>query len=238
MEEKRYYRQIIIPEIGSDGQKKLLDGKVLIVGVGGLGSPVALYLTAAGIGTLGLVDKDIVEVSNLQRQILHSTSRLGIPKVLSGEGVLKDLNPHTTVKTYTGEITRENVLQYIAGYDVVVAAVDNFQTRFILNEACIKTGIPLVEGGVYNWDGTVHTIIKGEGPCYSCLYSESSRKLATPGVIGPIVGIVGSWQAMEVIKYLLGTGHLLTDRMLFIDGLKASVAEFKLSIKEDCPICR
>jgi len=160
MDKERFYRQLIIPEIGEKGQEKLLNSKVLVVGVGGLGSPIAFYLTAAGIGTIGLVDNDKVELSNLQRQILHSTSRIGVAKVSSGQKLLNDLNSDVKIIPYEQTLTKDNVLNIIKDYDVVVAAVDNLQTRYLLNQACINKNIPLVEGGVFNWDGTVHTIIK------------------------------------------------------------------------------
>lgn len=237
LKSERYFRQLIIPEIGEKGQEKLSRSKVLIVGIGGLGSPVAFYLTAAGVGTIGLLDKDKIELSNLQRQILHSTTKIGMAKVFSAEQVLKELNPEILINTYNEEINETNIYDLIKKYDVVVAAVDNLNTRYLLNSACIKTGIPLVEGGVFNWDGTVHTIIKGQGPCYNCLYPQVKTNNPVPGVIGPIVGIVGSWQAMEVIKILLGVGELLTDRMLLIDGLGSKVTELKVTINDNCPVC-
>ncbi|MFZ5945494.1 MAG: HesA/MoeB/ThiF family protein [Bacillota bacterium] len=238
MDKERYYRQLIIPEIGEEGQKKLQNSKVLIVGAGGLGSPIAFYLAAAGIGVIGLLDKDKVDVSNLQRQIIHKTSTIGIPKVYSGQTVIKELNPEIKVKVYPQEINEQNVYNIIKDYDVVVAAVDNLKTRYLLNRSCIKLGIPLVEGGVYNWDGTVHTIIKGQGPCYNCLFPETDTPPKVPGVIGPIVGIVGSWQAIEVVKILLNTGELLTDRMLLIEGLYSKVSELKVSINAQCSVCK
>lgn len=237
MKSGRYHRQLIIPEIGEKGQKKLSNSKVLVVGVGGLGSPILFYLAAAGIGTIGLLDQDEVDTSNLQRQILHSTSRIGMSKVKSAELVLKDLNPQINLITYETYLDENNIEKIIENYDVIVAAVDNLETRHLLNKACIKRNIPLVEGGVFNWDGTVHTIIKGQGPCYNCLYPEVASTARVPGVIGPIVGIVGSWQAMEVIKILLGTGALLTDRMLLIDGLNGTTTEIKVNINARCSVC-
>jgi len=227
----------MIPEIGEKGQQKLLNSKVLVVGVGGLGSPAAFYLAAAGVGTLGLLDKDRVELTNLQRQILHSTSRLGEAKVVSGEKVLKDLNPNVQIIKYNENLNEDNVSQIIKGYDVVVAAVDNLAARYLLNKFCIDVDIPLVEGGINNWDGTVHTIIKGKGPCYNCLYPQGKNRTTASGVIGPIAGIVGSWQAMEVIKILLGIGELLTNRMLLIDGLSSTILELEVFINEKCPVC-
>jgi len=237
LDNERYHRQLIIPEIGKEGQEKLINSKVLVVGVGGLGSPVLYYLAAAGVGTIGLLDRDKIDISNLQRQILHSTSRVGMPKVKSAELVLQDLNPLINLKTYEVFLNETNIEKIIEYYDVVVAAVDNLETRYLLNRVCIKKGIPLVEGGVFNWDGTVHTIIKGQGPCYNCLYPELKPNTRIPGVIGPIVGIVGSWQAMEVIKILLNTGDLLTDKMLLIDGLNSATTEIKVTINEQCPVC-
>ncbi|MGI6225068.1 MAG: HesA/MoeB/ThiF family protein [Peptococcales bacterium] len=238
MDKERYHRQLIIPEIGEKGQERLMNAKVLVVGVGGLGSPILFYLVAAGIGTIGLLDHDIIDLSNLQRQILHSTSRIGMSKVKSAQLLLQDLNPQVNLKTYEVLLEETNVEEIIQDYDVVVAAVDNIATRQLLNRACINKDIPLVEGGVFNWDGTVHTIIKGQGPCYNCLYPDVQNLSLVPGVIGPIVGIVGSWQAMEVIKILLGTGGLLTDRMLLIDGLSGTTTEIKVNMNDSCSICR
>ncbi|KJS21454.1 MAG: hypothetical protein VR72_10585 [Clostridiaceae bacterium BRH_c20a] len=236
-DKERYHRQLIIPEIGEEGQEKLSNAKALIVGVGGLGSPVAFYLAAAGIGTIGLLDKDIIDISNLQRQILHSTSRVGTAKVKSGEYVLKDLNPGINIITYELQLNDKNIGQIIEKFDIVIAAVDNLETRYLLNRVCIEKDIALVEGGVFNWDGTVHTIIKGQGPCYNCLYPEVKITPRVPGVIGPIVGLVGSFQAMEVIKFVLGTGALLTDRMLLIDGFNSAVTEIKVKVNDQCPVC-
>lgn len=238
MDKERYHRQLIIPEIGELGQEKFKNSKVLVVGVGGLGSPILLYLTAAGIGTIGLLDRDVVDLSNLQRQVLHSTFRLGMPKVNSAEMILQQLNPEVNLITYEILLDENNIEDIIKDYDVVVAAVDNLPTRYLLNKACINKNIPLVEGGVFNWDGTVHTIIKGQGPCYNCIYPEVKVSPSVPGVIGPIVGIVGSFQAMEVIKILLNKGRLLTDRMLLIDGLNGNITEIKVDINENCPVCK
>lgn len=239
MEQERYARQLIIPEVGVTGQERLKNAKVLVVGVGGLGSPILFYLTAAGVGTIGLLDQDEIAISNLQRQILHSTSRLGMPKVKSGKKTLEDLNPQVKLITHEILLDENNIGDIIKDYDIIVAAVDNLGTRYLLNRICIHKGIPLVEGGVFNWDGTVHTIIKGQGPCYNCLYPEEAITTPrTPGVIGPIVGIIGSWQAMEVIKIILGKGKLLTDRILLIDGLDSTTTEIKVSSNDNCRVCK
>ena len=237
VDQKRYFRQLIIPEIGEEGQKKLQESKVLVVGVGGLGSPVSLYLGAAGIGTIGLLDSDIVDISNLQRQIIHSTIDVGKAKVYSGQETLNSLNPNVKVVTFNLLLAPENAIDVIKNFDVIVACVDNLDTRYLLNQICLELNKPLVEGGVFNWDGTVHTIMKGQGPCYNCLYPQKRKTDNIPGVIGPIVGIIGSIQAMEVIKIILGTGKLLTDRMLLVDGLNANITEIQLEINQDCQLC-
>lgn len=237
MNKERYYRQTVIREVGEEGQRKLARAKVLIVGVGGLGSPVSLYLAAAGVKTLGLLDEDKVDLSNLQRQIIHSTSRLNQNKVDSAKSILEDLNPEVNIIPYVIRLDESNAKEIIKEYDVVVSAVDNLETRYLLNKICIELQIPLVEGGVYNFDGVVHTIIKGMGPCYNCIYPQKKTAKRIPGVIGPIVGIVGSFEALEVIKIILNVGKLLTDRMLIIDGITSSVTELEVSCDPDCPIC-
>lgn len=247
MNKNRYHRQIIIPEISKIGQEMLSTSQVLIVGAGGLGSPAAIYLAAAGVGTLGILDKDIIDVSNLQRQILHNSNCIGMTKVDSAKKTLNVLNPEVDIIKYHQELNEENVKDIIKNYDVVVAAVDNTNTRYILNKACIELNIPLVEGGIYNWDGVVHTIIRGKGPCFECMYPKEDNGYSVykvnndtnepQGVIGAVAGIVGSCQALEVIKILVGAGKLLTKKMLFIDGLKSEITELKVNNNDECPIC-
>ena len=234
---QRYHRQIIIPEVGEAGQQKLLAAKVLVVGAGGLGSPVLYYLTAAGIGTLGIVDSDTVDVTNLQRQILHRIDDVGREKVSSAQEKLNSLNPDVNIKKYNLRLEPSNVKKIIAEYDLVVTAVDNFQTRYLLNDACIKLDTPLIEGGINSFDGTLLTIIPGKGPCYRCIFP---RNLDTPkeiGVLGAVPGIIGSLQALEVIKLVLGVGEPLSGRMLFFDGLAGIFSEIEIARNKNCSVC-
>ncbi|MBC7325139.1 MAG: HesA/MoeB/ThiF family protein, partial [Moorella sp. (in: Bacteria)] len=213
----RYSRQIILKNVGGRGQEKLKEGKVLIIGAGGLGSPVAYYLTAAGVGTIGIVDSDRVDLSNLQRQILHNSDRLGQLKAESARETLLALNPALTINTYPLRLDKANILDIIRDYDVVVDGVDNFATRYLLNDACVMTGKTLVEGGVLQWDGLVMTIKPGRGPCYRCIFPDPPPPGAVPscqeaGVMGTVPGLIGAIQATEVIKILLGVGETLTGR--------------------------
>jgi len=242
VEIERYSRQIILSNVGGRGQKRLKESRVLVVGAGGLGSPVAYYLAAAGIGTLGIVDSDAVELSNLQRQILHSTERLGKSKAESARQTLLALNPHITVNTYPVRLTKDNILSIIEDYHVVVGGVDNFPTRYLLNDACIMASKPLVEGGVLQWDGLVMTIKPGEGPCYRCIFPDPPPLGAVPscqeaGIIGVIPGVIGVIQATEVIKLLLGIGRTLTGRLLLYDALEMHFREVAAERNTECPVC-
>ncbi|MBZ4686989.1 MAG: sulfur-carrier protein adenylyltransferase/sulfurtransferase [Clostridia bacterium] len=235
---ERYRRQVIIPEVGKAGQQKLLDAKVLVVGAGGLGSPVLYYLAAAGIGTLGIVDSDSVDITNLQRQILHRTDDLGREKVVSAKEKLNSLNPDVKIITYNLRLDRYNAKEIIGEYDIIVTAVDNFQTRYILNDACIELNKPLVEGGIRGFDGTLITIIPGKGPCYRCIFPHNvDLEKGELGVMGAAPGIIGSLQALEVIKLVLGIGKPLSGRMLFFDGLEGNFSEIEISRNEECPVC-
>ncbi|MBE3573270.1 MAG: HesA/MoeB/ThiF family protein, partial [Moorella humiferrea] len=212
---ERYSRQIILRNVGGRGQERLKQGKVLIVGAGGLGSPAAYYLAAAGVGTIGIVDSDVVDISNLQRQILHNTERLGRPKAASARETLLALNPHLTINAYPLRLGRDNIFDIIRDYDVIVTGVDNFPTRYLLNDACVMTGKTLVEGGVLQWDGLVMTIKPGQGPCYRCIFPDPPPPGTVPscqeaGVMGTVPGVIGAIQATEVIKILLGVGDTLT----------------------------
>ncbi len=234
----RYRRQLILKEVGQEGQKKLLDAKVLIIGAGGLGSPIALYLAAAGIGKIGLVDSDCVDLSNLQRQIIHSTEKVGVQKVKSAEERLLNLNTDVHIDTYFCEIDQTNVNSIIKDYDIVVNAVDNAQTRYILNEACFTYNKPLVEGAIYNFEGHVMTIIPGDTACYECIFPEGEVALKGEiGVIGALPGVIGSLQAMEVLKFILMTGKLLKNRMLYYNGLTATFREIEVEKDNHCKIC-
>ncbi|HBT20123.1 MAG TPA: adenylyltransferase [Peptococcaceae bacterium] len=239
---KRYERQIIMDTIGKEGQEKLCSSKVLVIGTGGLGSPAALYLAAMGVGTLGFVDSDCVEISNLQRQIIHGTPDIGKPKVESARDRINQLNPHVKVEVYKTRLSRNNVMGIISKYDLVVDAVDNFPTRFLVNDACFFAGKPLVEAGVLRWEGQVMTIFPGEGACYRCLFKEPPlpENVEDPGeagVLGVIPGIIGTLQALEAVKIILGRGKNLKGRMLIFDGLNSSFREIEVPKNPRCPLC-
>lgn len=239
---KRYSRHLILPEVGLAGQRKLLDSKVLIVGAGGLGSPLALYLAAAGVGTLGLVDFDVVESSNLQRQILYGSSEVGRPKTEAAERRLKDLNPDVRVARHEGRLSSQNALDTIAPYDVVVDGTDNFPTRYLVNDAAVLLKKPNVYGSIYRFEGQVSVFDARRGPCYRCLYSEPPPPGLVPscaegGVLGVLPGIVGTLQGVETLKVLLGIGEPLIGRLLLVDALGASFRQLKLRKNPDCVLC-
>jgi molybdopterin/thiamine biosynthesis adenylyltransferase/rhodanese-related sulfurtransferase len=248
---ERYSRHILLPEVGEIGQAKLLKSKVLLLGAGGLGSPAALYLAAAGVGTLGIVDLDSVDASNLQRQILHATSRIGMPKVESAAKAIAELNPDVKVIGHRERLTSENVDRLFADYDVVVDGTDNFPTRYLVNDASIFLGKPVVHGSIFRFDGQVTTFVGDKaakklgleaGPCYRCLYPEPPPPHLAPscqeaGVLGILCGIIGTLQATEAIKLLLGQGALLTGRLLAYDSLKMKFRELRLRRDPACPVC-
>jgi len=239
----RYSRHILIPEVGEEGQQKLLDARVLLIGAGGLGSPASLYLAAAGVGTLGIVDADVVDDSNLQRQIVHSMDTLGQPKVLSAKRALEALNPDVSVLTYEERLTSENVERIFgAGWDVIVDGADNFPTRYLVNDASVWHDIPVVHGSIYRFEGQVTVFHPHVGPCYRCLYPappppELAPSCAEGGVLGVLPGIVGSLQASEALKLIIGAGETLTGRLLLFDALNTTFDE--VSVKKDpgCPVC-
>ncbi|MFO0660806.1 MAG: molybdopterin-synthase adenylyltransferase MoeB [Polyangiaceae bacterium] len=238
----RYSRHLLLPEVGEVGQAKLLSSKVLLLGAGGLGSPAALYLAAAGVGTVGLVDGDTVDASNLQRQILHATSRLGMPKVDSAEKALRDLNPDVKVVKFQERVNSENVDRIFKDFDVIVDGCDNFPTRYLVNDASIFLNKPVVHGSIFRFDGQVTTFVPGKGPCYRCLYPEPPPPHLAPscqeaGVLGILPGIVGIVQATEAIKLLLGKGDPLVGRLLTYDSLKMKFRELKLRRDPTCPVC-
>ncbi len=238
----RYSRHIILPEVGGEGQKKINEGKVLVIGTGGLGSPVAFYLAAAGVGTLGIIDDDVVDLSNLQRQILHSTKDIGRPKVESAEEKLKALNPDIDVVVYRERLTSRNMMEIISGYDVIVDGTDNFSTRFVTNDACVMAGKPFVHGGILKFSGQAMTIVPGEGPCFRCIFKEPPQQGSVPscsqaGVLGVLAGTIGVIQATEVLKYLLGKGELLVGRLLTYDALAMKFREVQVKKNPSCPIC-
>ena len=239
----RYSRHILIPEVGEEGQQKLLDARVLLIGAGGLGSPSSLYLAAAGVGTLGIVDADVVDDSNLQRQIVHSTNTLGEPKVLSAKKALEALNPDVNVITYQERLTSENVERILAdGWDVIVDGADNFPTRYLVNDASVWHSIPVVHGSIYRFEGQVTVFHPHVGPCYRCLYPappppDLAPSCAEGGVLGVLPGIVGSLQASEALKLILGAGETLTGRLLLFDALYTTFDEVTVKKDPGCPVC-
>jgi molybdopterin/thiamine biosynthesis adenylyltransferase/rhodanese-related sulfurtransferase len=241
-QKSRYSRHVLLPEIGMEGQLKLLDAKVLLLGAGGLGSPTALYLAAAGVGTLGIVDDDVVDVSNLQRQVIHKTSGVGEPKVDSAERAIKDLNPGVNVVKYDTRLDASNIMEIIEGYDVIVDGVDNFPTRYLLNDATVRLKIPVVSASILGFDGQLSVFAPYEGPCYRCLYptpppAELAPSCGANGVLGVLPGTMGLLQATEVVKLVVGAGDPLIGRLLLYDALAASFTELKVRRDPDCPIC-
>lgn len=239
---ERYSRQIILPHVGGKGQEKLLNAKVLIIGAGGLGSPCALYLASAGIGKLGIVDSDAVELNNLQRQILHSTGNVGKAKVDSAKKRLNEANPDIEVVPYKSRLTSENILDIIKSYDIVVDGSDNFPTRYLVNDACVILKKPLSHGGIFRFDGQAITIVPGQSPCYRCLFPEPPPPGLVPscqeaGILGAVAGVIGVIQANEVLKYVLGIGELLTGKLLVFNALESSFRQVKVPRDPACPIC-
>jgi sulfur-carrier protein adenylyltransferase/sulfurtransferase len=238
----RYSRHLVLPAIGLEGQERLKAARVLIVGAGGLGSPAALYLAAAGVGTLGLVDWDVVDRSNLQRQILHGTGMVGRPKLDSARARIADLNPHVRLETIAARLTSANALDILGGWDVVLDGSDNFPTRYLVNDACVLSGRPNVYGAVLRFEGQVSVFDARHGPCYRCLYREPPPPELVPscaegGVLGVLPGIIGSLQALEAIKLVTGAGVSLVGRLLLFDGLKLQFREIALTKDPDCAVC-
>ena len=241
-EAARYARHLVLPEVGRAGQERLKAARVLLVGAGGLGSPAALYLAAAGVGTLGIVDPDAVDVTNLQRQILHGTAGLGALKVDSARARLHDVNPHVTVETGAVRLTAANALEIVAAYDVVVDGSDNFPTRYLVNDACVLTGRPNIYGSVYRWEGQLSVFATEGGPCYRCLFREPPPpglipNCAEAGVFGALPGVIGAAQAMETIKLLLGVGETLVGRLQIFDALSYRWRELEICRDPDCAVC-
>jgi sulfur-carrier protein adenylyltransferase/sulfurtransferase len=239
---ERYSRHLLVPEVGLEGQQKLLDAKVLLLGAGGLGSPTALYLAAAGVGTLGIVDNDVVDLSNLQRQVIHTTDRIGEPKVDSAEASIHAINPGVEVVKYQTRLDASNIMEIIEGYDVIVDGVDNFPTRYLLNDATVRTGIPVVSASILGFEGQLSVFKPYDGPCYRCLYpapppAELAPSCGANGVLGVLPGTMGLLQATEVIKLVIGEGDPLIGRLLLYDALAASFTELKVRRDPDCPIC-
>jgi molybdopterin/thiamine biosynthesis adenylyltransferase/rhodanese-related sulfurtransferase len=239
---ERYSRHFLLPEIGVDGQQKLLDAKVLLLGAGGLGSPTALYLAAAGVGTIGIVDDDTVDLSNLQRQVIHTTDRIGTPKVDSAEISMKAINPDVEVVKYEKRLDASNIMEIIEGYDVIVDGVDNFPTRYLLNDATVRLQIPVVSASILGFDGQLSVFKPYDGPCYRCLYpvpppAELAPSCGANGVLGVLPGTMGLLQATEVIKLVVGTGEPLVGRLLLYEALGATFTELKVRRDPDCPVC-
>jgi adenylyltransferase/sulfurtransferase len=239
---RRYSRHLLIPEVGEEGQMKLLSSKVLMIGAGGLGSPAALYLAAAGVGTLGIIDEDVVDDSNLQRQVLHTTERIGMAKTESARQTLTALNPDVEVVAYNERLTSTNIDRILPGYDLVVDGTDNFPTRYLLNDASVKHDVPVVHASIFRFEGQMTVFKPHDGPCYRCLFpepppAELAPSCAEGGVLGVLPGIMGTLQASEALKLLLGIGEPLVGRLLLVDALEASFHEVTLKRDPNCPVC-
>ena len=239
---ERYSRHIILQEVGVKGQKKLLNASVLIIGAGGLGAPAALYLAAAGVGTIGIVDADEVDLSNLQRQVIHTTNDVGKAKVKSAAETMEAINPDVTVKTYRTFVDSTNIMDLIKDYDFIIDGTDNFPAKFLINDACVMAGKPFSHAGIIRFKGQLMTYVPGEGPCYRCVFKNPPPKDAVPtckqaGVIGAMGGVSGSLKAMEAIKYIIGKGELLTGKLLTYDALKMEFHTIKLPKDHHCAVC-
>jgi molybdopterin/thiamine biosynthesis adenylyltransferase/rhodanese-related sulfurtransferase len=240
---RRYSRHLLIPEVGEAGQQKLLDTRILLIGAGGLGSPAGLYLAAAGVGTIGIVDDDAVDETNLQRQVVHSTERLGDSKAESAKRTLEALNPDVTVKVFKERLTSDNVDRILGeGWDVIVDGADNFPTRYLLNDASVWHRTPVVHGSIFRFEGQATVFVPGEGPCYRCLFPqppppELAPSCAEGGVLGVLPGVIGSLQANEALKLALGIGDSLVGRLLMFDALQGTFTEIALRRDPDCPVC-
>jgi len=238
----RYSRHIILKEVGGKGQQKLLAGRVLIIGAGGLGAPIALYLAAAGVGTIGIADADVVDITNLQRQVIHFTPDVGKPKVESAAEKMRAINPDVTVKTYQEWVSAANIAQLIADYDFIIDGTDNFAAKFLINDACVLGGKPYSHGGILQFVGQTITVLPGQSTCYRCIFPTPPPKDAIPtcsqaGVIGVLPGVIGSIQATEAVKYLLGKGELLTGRLLMYDALAMKFRDVAIKRNPKCPVC-
>lgn len=238
----RYSRHLLVPEVGLEGQQKLLDARVLLLGAGGLGSPTALYLAAAGVGTIGIVDDDVVDLSNLQRQVIHNTERIGVPKTDSAAEAIRALNPDVEVVGYPTRLDASNIMEIIEGWDVIVDGVDNFPTRYLLNDASVRLKIPVVSAAILGFEGQLSVFAPYEGPCYRCLFrqpppAELAPSCGANGVLGVLPGTMGLLQATEVIKLIIGAGEPLIGRLLMYDALEATFTELKVRRDPDCPIC-
>lgn len=239
---ERYSRQIILPEVGGSGQKKILDAKVLVIGCGGLGSPSSLYLAGAGVGRIGLVDSDKVELNNLQRQVVHYTKDIGKQKVESAKEKLVSINPGVDIVTYPFRITSKNIIDIIKEYDIIVDGSDNFPTRYLVNDACVISDKPFSHAGILKFEGQATTIIPHQGPCYRCLFPDPPPPGMVPscqeaGILGAVAGMLGIVQAAEVLKYILGKGELLVGRLLVFNALDMSFRKLTIQRSNSCPVC-
>jgi len=239
---RRYSRQIVLPNVGGKGQRRLLEAKVLLIGAGGLGSPAGLYLAAAGVGTLGIIDFDVVDISNLHRQILHATKDIGRPKTISAAETIRAINPDVRMMTHQEKLTSENALEVFSQYDVIVDGSDNFPAKYLANDACVLLRKPLVFGAVFQFDGQTSVFLPGSGPCYRCIFPEPPPPGAVPscqeaGVFGAVPGVIGCIQAVETIKLILGLGASLAGRLLIFDALMMDFTDVKLERNPDCPVC-
>ncbi len=239
---ERYSRQILLPNVGGKGQERLLKAKVLIIGAGGLGSPAALYLASAGIGKIGIVDFDKVELNNLQRQIVHTFKSVGEPKVESAKNTLNAINQDVEIVPYELRLTSENILDIIKDYDIIVDGSDNFPTRYLVNDACVLSGKPLSHGGIFRFDGQAITILPEKSACYRCLFPEPPPPGLMPscqeaGILGAVAGVIGTIQANEVLKYVLGIGNLLAGKLLVFNALDSSFRQVKVLRNPECPLC-
>ena len=239
---ERYSRHIILEQVGGVGQEKLLSSKVLIVGAGGLGSPAGLYLAAGGVGTIGIIDGDVVDLSNLQRQIIHHNCDVGVEKVESAANKIRAINPDVTVKTYHQLAVAENIREIIREYDFVIDGTDNFAAKFLINDACYFEKVAFSHGGILRFSGQLITVLPGRSTCYRCIFNSPPPANAVPscsqaGVLGVLAGVIGTLQATEAIKYVLGLGELLTDRLLTYDGLAMDFRSINLKRNPDCPLC-
>jgi thiazole biosynthesis adenylyltransferase ThiF len=238
----RYSRHIILQEVGVEGQARILDAKVLIIGAGGLGSPAALYLAAAGVGTIGIADADCVDLTNLQRQVIHFTADVGRPKVESAADKMRALNPDVTVRAYRELVTAANALEIIAPYDFVIDGTDNFAAKFLINDACVKARKPFSHGGILRFDGQTMTVRPGQSACYRCVFGEAPPANAVPscsqaGVLGPVAGMLGTIQAVEALKFAAGADGLLTDRLLMFNARTLDFRKVQVRRRANCPAC-
>ncbi len=239
---ERYSRHIILAEVGGEGQQKIGKAKVVVLGAGGLGSPAALYLAAAGVGELGIVDNDEVDLSNLQRQVLHHTTDIGRPKIDSASEKLSAINPDIKIKTYKTFVNSTNIMDIISDYDIIVDGTDNFPTRFLVNDAAVMAKKPLVHGAILRFDGQAFTVLPHEGPCYRCIFREPPPPGSVPncsqaGILGAVAGIIGTIQATEVLKLIIDKGKVLSGRLLILDALDMTFRETRIRKDPDCPIC-